>query len=135
MHEDIRPATAADLPALYDIWYASEVGGDPHPPRRGPWPWLAHELATGALLLAERDGVALGFAGTITRDEIVFLSDCFVRADAQSSGVGRGLLHQLLPRDGRTYCTISSNDPRAQALYVRAGMRPHWPFFILEAET
>jgi GNAT superfamily N-acetyltransferase len=135
MHEEIRAATAADLPTLYDIWYASEVGDDPHPPPRGPWPWLAHELASGALLLAERDGVALGFAGTITRDKIVFLSDCFVRADAQSSGVGRRLLQQLLPRDGRTYCTISSNDPRAQALYIRAGMRPYWPTFILEAET
>jgi ribosomal protein S18 acetylase RimI-like enzyme len=131
----IRPTTAADLPALYDIWFADEAGDHPHPPQRGPWPWLAHELTTGTLLLAERAGTALGFAGTIARGEIVFLSDCFVRADAQSSGVGRRLLHQLLPRDGRTFCTVSSNDPRAQALYIRAGMRPRWPIFILEAET
>jgi ribosomal protein S18 acetylase RimI-like enzyme len=131
----IRPAAAADLPALYDIWYTSEVGDDPQPPARGPWPWLEHELATGELLLAERNGTALGFAGTITRDTIVFLSDCFVCADAQSSGVGRRLLQQLLAGDGRTHCTVSSSDPRAQALYIRAGMRPRWPNFVLDVET
>jgi hypothetical protein len=136
MHEaTIRPATAADLPALYDIWYASEVGAGPNPPPRGPWPWLAHELATGELVLAEHDGTALGFAATITRDNITFLSDCFVRADAQSSRVGRRLLQRLLAGAGRTYCTVSSNDPRAQALYIRAGMRPRWPNFILDIET
>jgi len=96
--ETIRPAAAADLPALYDIWYASEAG-DPCPPR-GPWPWLAHELTTGELLLAERDRAAIGFAATITRSEITFLSDCFVRADAQSSGVGRRLLDRLANRPG-----------------------------------
>ena len=133
--ETIRPATVADLPALYDIWYASEVGDDPRPPPRGRWPWLAHELTTGELLLAERDGAAIGFAATITRGEVAFLSDCFVRADAQSSGVGRRLLQRLLPHDGRTHCTVSSSDPRAQALYIRAGMRPRWPNFILDAET
>src|SRR4051794_217025 len=133
-NEAIRPAVAADLPALYDIWYASEVGNQ-CPPPRGPWPWLAHELTTGELLLAERDRAAIGFAATITRSEITFLSDCFVRADAQSSGVGRRLLDRLLASAGRTYCTVSSNDPRAQALYIRAGMRPRWPNFILDAET
>ena len=131
----IRPATPEDLPALYDIWYWSEAGDAPSQPPRGPWPWLAHELATGELLLAERDGAAIGFAATITRGEIAFLSDCFVRAAAQSGGVGRRLLQQLLPRDGRTYCTVSSSDPRAQALYIRAGMRPRWPNFILMAEA
>src|SRR4051794_7252463 len=105
--ETIRPAAAADLPALYDIWYAREVGDDPRPPTRGPWPWLSHELATGELLLAERDGTPIGFAATITRDNITFLSDCFVRAEAQSSGVGRRLLQRLLAGDGRTNCTVS----------------------------
>src|SRR4051812_39211734 len=122
--ETIRPAAAADLPALYDIWYASEAGDDPHPPPRGPWPWLTHELATGELLLAERNGTPIGFAATITRSGVTFLSDCFVRADAQSSGVGRRLLDRLLAGQGGTHCTVSSKDPRAQALYIRAGMRP-----------
>jgi GNAT superfamily N-acetyltransferase len=131
----IRPATDADLPALYDIWYASEVGDDPQPPPRGPWPWLAHELTTGELVLAERDGAPIGFAGTIARSGITFLSDCFVRADVQSSGVGRRLLDRLLGRAGQVYSTVSSSDPRAQALYIRAGMRPRWPNFILDAEA
>jgi GNAT superfamily N-acetyltransferase len=134
MNEEIRPATVADLSVLYDIWYASEAGDDPHPPPRGPWPWLAHELTTGELLVAERAGTAIGFAGTITRSGITFLADCFVRADSQSSGVGRRLLERLLAGDDRASCTVSSGDPRAQALYIRAGMRPRWPNFILDGE-
>src|SRR5690349_14403736 len=131
----IRSATVDDLPALYAIWYASEASDHAHSPPRGPWPWLAHELTTGTLLLAERDSTAIGFAATIARDNITFLSDCFVRADTQSSGVGRRLLQQLIPGDDRIFCTVSSSDPRAQALYIRAGMRPRWPNFILAAET
>jgi hypothetical protein len=131
----IRPATTDDLLALYDIWYRSEASDNPASPPRGPWPWLAHELATGELLLAEQAGAALGFAATITRGGITFLSDCFVRADAQSGGIGRRLLEPLLAGDGRTYCTASSSDPRAQSLYIRAGMRPRWPNFILDAES
>ncbi|HEU5100798.1 MAG TPA: GNAT family N-acetyltransferase [Roseiflexaceae bacterium] len=134
-NETIRSATADDLPALYDIWYHSEIAGDPIAPPRGPWPWLAHELATGELLLAEQDGTALGFAATITRGGVTFLSDCFVRTDAQSGGIGRRLLEQLLAGDGRICCTSSSSDPRAQSLYIRAGMRPRWPLFILDAEA
>jgi hypothetical protein len=31
--------------------------------------------------------------------------------------------------------TIASSDPRAAALYIRAGMRPRWPNFWLRAES
>ena len=131
----IRPAAAADIPALYEIWYQLEVAGAGDPPPRAVPVALEHELAYGTIALAERDGEPLGFAATIARGAVVFLSECFVRADRQSGGVGRALVRQLLPDDGRLRCTLGSNDPRALALYIRAGMRPHWPNFCLLADT
>jgi GNAT superfamily N-acetyltransferase len=127
----IRTAVAADIPQIYDIWYADEVGDDPDPPRRGAPTIIEHELATGELVVAERAGRLDGFATLIVRGGVAFLADCFVRADAQSAGVGRLLLGRLLPRVGQTCCTLSSKDHRALALYIRAGMRPQWPNFCL----
>ena len=129
----IRRATERDLDALYDIWYANEVGGDPEPPAPGSTALLRHELATADVLAADLGGRVAGFAAAITRGNVVFVSECFVRAEHQSRGVGRALLGHLLPNDGRVFCTLSSRDPRALALYIRAGMRPQWPNFCLLA--
>ena len=41
------------------------------------------------------------------------------------------LRRRVLPQDERIYCTFSSTDPRALALYIRMGMRPQWPHFNL----
>jgi GNAT superfamily N-acetyltransferase len=131
----IRAAVAADIPQVYNIWYANEVGDDPIPPPRGAPSVLEHELATGEMVVAEREGRLVGFAAVIVRGAVAFLAECFVRAEAQSGGVGRLLLNQLLPRAGLTSCTLSSTDPRALALYIRAGMRPQWPNFCLLADT
>jgi GNAT superfamily N-acetyltransferase len=129
----IRQASAADLGELHAIWYATEVDGelDPPPLPADVLPGLPHVLATGDLLLAERDGRVLGFAGLITRGGVAFLTDLFVRPEVQSEGVGRALLERILPRDGRILATAASTDPRAPALYIRAGMRPQWPIFWL----
>jgi hypothetical protein len=69
--------------------------------------------------------IMIGFAATITRDNITFLSDCFVRADAQSSGVGRRLLHgslfRGLPVRVRTFRRVNRPEIRheSQDLNVR----------------
>src|SRR3712207_6316308 len=104
----IRPATAADLPAVGAIWYESEREDDPTAPLLLGVPSLyGHELATRELNVAERDGGVVGFAAVVERGGIAFLADLFVRASEHSSGVGRRLLDHLLPRDGRTRCTIA----------------------------
>src|SRR5262245_64178046 len=131
MTTTIRTAVAADIPQIYDIWYANEVGDDPNPPPRGPPAVIAHELATGEIVVAEQEGRLVGFASVIVRGAVAFLAECFVRAEARSGGVGRQLVQELLPRAGLTSCTLSSTDPRALALYIRAGMRPRWPNFCL----
>jgi GNAT superfamily N-acetyltransferase len=131
----IRAATVQDLAGIHAVWYATETVGEADPPPLGqPHPWLRHVLRTGTLLVAERDGAVIGFAGVIARGELVFLTDLFVAPQTQSHGVGAALLGAILPHDGRTLATIGSSDPRAQALYIRAGMTPEWPDFQIWVE-
>ena len=130
-----RPASEADLKPIYEVWYQNEVLDSPHPPAPGDMPsYLRHVLETGKMYIAEQDGEVLGFAGAITRGNIAFLTDLFVRPAHQSGQLGKTLLHAVLPQDDRIHCTMSSSDPRALALYIRAGMRPQWPHFALQLE-
>jgi GNAT superfamily N-acetyltransferase len=131
----IRAATPGDLPAIHHVWYATETVGEASPPPLGePHPWLRHVLRTGTLLVAERDGAITGFAGIIARGDLIFLTDLFVAPQTQSDGVGGRLLDAILPRDGRALATIGSSDPRALALYIRAGLTPAWPAFQIHVE-
>lgn len=132
----VRPAAEGDLPEVYDVFYEHEVGDDPDPPPRGDVPsFLRHELETGEMRVAERDGRILGFASLITRGRVSYLAELFVRRSEQSAGVGKLLLRDILAADEGTRCTLSSTDPRALALYVRAGMQPRWPNVWLRADT
>jgi GNAT superfamily N-acetyltransferase len=132
----IRAATEDDLSGIFDIFYQNEMRGVAIPPPRAAIPpWLAHTLATGSLMLAERADAFLGFAGVTTRSGVAFLTDLFVRPDVQSGGIGQALLHAVLPIDALVTCTLESSDPRAQALYIRAGMLPQWPNYWLLGES
>lgn len=132
----IRRATAADLPAVYDIWHEHASHEEPGQPRRADIAAMfAHERATGAMLVAQEMGQVVGFAAIVPRDAVVFLAELFVRAQNQSRGVGRALLQAILPRDGRTLCAVSSADPRAVALYTSFGMTPRWKSFRLRGAT
>jgi len=132
----IRAATERDMPGMFEIFYLNEMRGVVDPPPRGAVPaWVGHVLATGDVLVAERGDELLGFAGLTTRSDIAFLTDLFVRPGAQSAGIGRALLRAILPTGGRIACTMASSDPRALALYIRAGMVPQWPNFWLIGES
>ncbi len=133
--EATRPATPADLARIYEIWYASEIEGAPDPPPPGDASDFRHELETGEMRVTERGGQVIGFAATLTRSGITYLAELFVAKACRSSGVGKRLLQAILPQDERTICTLSSRDPRALALYVRAGMRPYWPHAWLRASA
>jgi hypothetical protein len=137
---DVRVAQESDLAAIYDVWYQTDVLTDDlmtTPPEKGPVPaYLRHVFATGRLVVAERNGDIVGFAGAVTRGEVVFLTDLFVDPLHQSGGLGKALLRAALPGgDGLVHCTLSSSDPRAQALYIRAGMAPDWPYFGLTLDV
>ncbi len=131
----VRPAQPADLPGAYEVFYENEVRGAPDPPPRGAVPpILDHVRATGDLVVAERDGSVVGYAGVVHRGSGTYLSDLFVRPDQQSAAVGTTLLRHVLPADGRARWTLASTDPRALA-FARAGMRPLWPNVELRLEV
>src|SRR6266567_6128562 len=127
-----RPAQEADLRPMYEVFYQNELLDNPHSPSPGDIPsYLRHVLQTGTLHVAEQNEKILAYAGAITRNNITFLTDLFVHPAQQSGQLGKTLLHAVLPLDNLVHCTVSSSDPRALALYIRAGMRPHWPHFAL----
>lgn len=130
-----RPARETDLQAAYEVFYDNEVLDSPQPPALGnARATLRHLLNSGTMYVADQDGKIQAFAGAITRGNVVFLTDLFVRPALQSGQIGKMLLHAVMPEDGLIHCTSSSSDPRALALYIRAGMRPQWPHFYLRAE-
>ena len=129
----IRLAHENDLVQIYNIFYLNEVQGMEAPPPPGNIaPALRHILSTGTLYVAEQDNQIRAFTGAITRSTTTFLTDLFVHPEAQSTGLGRVLLQHILPLDELIHCTMSSTDPRAQALYIRSGMQPQFPNFNLQ---
>jgi GNAT superfamily N-acetyltransferase len=133
--EVFRPANEAELGSVYEVFYQNELLDNPHLPLPGNIPpYLRHVLQTGTLYVAENDGKILAFAGAITRGNISFLTDLFVLPSHQSGQLGKTLLRSVLPQDDLIHCTMSSSDPRALALYIRAGMHPQWPHFALRLE-
>jgi GNAT superfamily N-acetyltransferase len=153
----VRPAKTPDLDQVYEIWYQAEIQGFPSPPLRGGRPPIfQHEIETGEMYVAEARGYILGYTASIRRSQVIYLSELYVRDDMQSSGIGQALLGQVLPPGcrasslndhpqvhvrssgfgrGSTCCTLSSSDPRALGLYIRAGMQPRWPHFLLYADS
>jgi ribosomal protein S18 acetylase RimI-like enzyme len=132
----IRPATAGDLPRLWEIRAASDAPDPTNAPPAGPAPAiLGHLLRTGTLLLAERGGHIVGFGGRADRGGIAFLTDLFVDPALQSAAVGKTLLQDLFQGVGARRCTLASSDARAVALYTRAGMAPRWPNLDLFADS
>lgn len=128
-----RPATERDLLQMYTVQYLSMVAGTENPP--APLTTVpavfAHILRTGTMYVAEQDGQICAFAGSIVRGSVTFLTDLFVHPDFQSAHLGKLLLPYVLPPGRPIRCTMSSTDPRAQALYIRSGMQPQFPNFDL----
>ena len=133
---NVRAASERDLAAMYAVYYLNEVGADENIPPLSPQnvpAVLRHVFETGTMSVAEQDGRVLAFAGAITRGPVTFLTDLFVHPQTQSGGLGKILLQQVLAQGPSLIrCTMSSTDPRAQALYTREGMQPLFPHFNLQ---
>src|SRR5712691_8391818 len=130
-----RPARESDLASMYFVYYLNEVSEAEAmaatPPLNIP-AILRHVFETGTMYVAEQDGHILAFAGAISRGSVTFLTDLFVQPKIQSAGLGKTLLSHVLPFEQPIHCTMSSTDPRAQALYTRVGMQPVFPHYNLE---
>ena len=126
----IRPATAADLPALYRVWQRAD-GHVVDDGSTAVLPLHAHLVEHGTTLVAERGGEPIGFAAALEADEIVLLSDVFVVP--QGEGIGRRLLDALFARHPSPHrYTAASSDPRAVPLYTSFGMTPRGALLYLE---
>ncbi len=87
--------------------------------------WMEHLAATAAedWVAEDADGRIIGWAQSIERDGMLELTMFFVDPDAQTRGVGRGLLERVFPLGrGHTRTISATQDPRAVALYLRFGV-------------
>jgi len=131
----VRPATRDDFESIDRI-----AGANGEPTTAPRWPgylYLDHLLAEATLLVAERDGAIIGYAGAAVVGgprPAAHVTDLFVDPEAYGQGAGGRLLRGLFEAvDVADWTTSSSADPRALTLYARSGMQPVWPILYLEA--
>ena len=95
-------------------------------------PWsadmLREELGKGLFLVAERDGVAVGYVGCQTVLDEGYITNVAVSPDCRRQGVGRALIGTLVSHAGAQGLAVvtlearTSNMP-AIALYENAGFQ------------
>jgi len=124
MSTHVRDATEDDLPGIAEVSVASDTdsGTDVE--------YVRHLMHDGTVAVAIANGRPIGFAAALPVGGVTMLADLFVRPDAQSAGAGRRLLdHVFAGSTNRMTC--ASHDPRAIALYTRAGMTVRWAVLYL----
>lgn len=131
---DLRPTTAADLPALHELFLGAINGlFEPHgfEPPRPPFEVFAnqqrHLLDSGTSVIAEDDGRVLGFGASWQRDEHWYLGSLFVDTTAQGGGVGASLLDAVWGAAPKRRTITDAIQPVSNALYGRRGLIPATP--------
>jgi hypothetical protein len=131
---ELRPTTAADLPALHGLFVAAINGvfvphgfEPPGPPLEVFANQQQHLLDTGTSVVAEDDEGLLGFAASWQRDEDWFLASLFVDEAAQGRGVGPALLDAVWGAAPRRRTITDAIQPVSNALYGRRGLIPATP--------
>ena len=88
--------------------------------------------------VAVQNGRVVAFASTILRGNTHFLAMFWALPSLQNKGVGRKVLTRAFeePRPPRSAirCVFASLDTRAQALYLKFGMRPRGMFYLLKGK-
>ena len=135
--DDLSAMRLIQSTALHDL-IATRGGREPSvmPITDEPSSEMRHLLRTDPKLawVAIEDGRTVGFSVGFVRRELWFLADLFVLPGANGKGVGGELLQRCLAagmeRGARIRAVMSSEDPAAQVLYIRAGMVPRFPLFM-----
>jgi GNAT superfamily N-acetyltransferase len=123
----IRPARVGESDALSALMLRSKAHwGYDDAFLEACRPWLVvteASIAAGDVVVAERDGVAVGVASVIDEPPEVELDVCFVDPVAIGDGVGRLLVdaaRDLARARGATAMRVQS-DPHAESFYARLG--------------
>lgn len=137
---DFRPITQADLATCADVFWVADddlmmslgLPTNPHNEAR-VLALFDHIVANDArrCWLAEDRGRSLGFAMSVQRGEMTFLSMLFVLPDSQGRGLGRELLERSMAGSTKRGVCIFSAQPISAALYARYGMVPRVPMYTL----
>ena len=125
----LRPATLADVPAIARV--AAACDEPIETPGVTGSPYAEHLLSRGRVVVAEGDGVVVGFSAVVEVGRASHVSDLYVHPGARDKGVGRALLAEVLA-GAASASAFASQDPRAVPLFVRAGLRAYWPNLYLE---
>lgn len=140
----LRAATRADLPsllALYEDGGVDAAGSNDATHAAAQWDAI-HRIAHARVLLAERDGRAIG---TLTLFILPLLAhggapealveSVVVHPDERGRGVGRALMHRAMQIGAEHHCyklALSSSQQRsgAHAFYDRLGFHRHGVSFV-----
>ncbi len=130
----IRAATAADLPLVRELWEEFEAEIPDEPWRQGDTEEeraaLDEAVRSGIVLLAERDGEAVGLAVASLRGaRLGFLDVLHVRPPARRSGVAGELVREVVSRLQEAdvemlELEVLASNTGARAVYERWGLRP-----------
>jgi GNAT superfamily N-acetyltransferase len=139
---DVRPATEGDFPEMHAVLAAAE-GGVRHghgfawepPPLEAFEAMHRHILGTGPqrVWVAEENRHVVAFAASWMRDGTWFLSDLFVRPEAQGRGLGTILLDRVWDAEATRRITLTTAiQPISNTMYARRGLVPATPTLKLE---
>lgn len=120
----LRRATAADIPALERLMRASSAYQGQYAPMLQGYAISQDQPARDHMVLAEQDGVVLGFYSLIVEGEPE-LDLMFVADAAQGTGLGARLFDDMAAtarRMGIDAVKIVANPP-AEGFYLRMGAR------------
>src|SRR6476660_4171076 len=138
----IRLATKEDKELVRELWveFGAELGGPEYLREswEDAWSDLAQTVRSGVGLIAEEDGLAVGFVFCVLGDtgrKTAHVTDIYVRPDSRNKGIGRALLAGILEparAAGLDHASlevlIRTND--ARRLYERLGFAPMDVFMV-----
>jgi len=143
---EIRPALAADLPAVHSVFrhsvedlYKRHGFEPPRPPQDLFVRQHAHLLEhDGSLFwVATLKGWIAGFVAAFVRGDAWFLSALFVSPEHQARGIGKALLARAWEVGSeirRRITIVDAIQPISTGLYSRAGLLPVTPLLNLAGE-